>query len=346
VNESLVHGLAEYCSVRYFTGTGGSEDTLAFINKERSASSLVCIDSLYLIRKETELLVKIRHLNLPMLLLCHYLPSLDPFLSEEDRRAREEEEYRQLSRFEAVVCPSSFLAERIRRITGGSASVFHIPPGIRNISCRDQRHGTHYAEREHSGTVRLLTVSNWTPLKNLHFFLPIFETAEHKNLRWRIAGYTDTNKTYRQEMKRKIARSRKSCDITVLGSVDQDVLFHEYEQADILIHPSLIESYGLAAAEAIAQGRPVLAHRTGGIAEIVRHEVSGFLCSINNTAEWTAYLDRLCSSAELRRRMSEAALRSRQSLNAPEDAARQFYKAVLSVLSTHNHGERKAGSYH
>ena len=50
-----------------------------------------------------------------------------------------------------------------------------------------------------------------------------------------------------------------------------------YSACDVFVVPSRVESFGLTALEAMACGTPVVAFRTGGLAELVVHEKTGFL---------------------------------------------------------------------
>jgi L-malate glycosyltransferase len=52
--------------------------------------------------------------------------------------------------------------------------------------------------------------------------------------------------------------------------------------ADLFLLPSQLESFGLAALEAMACGSPVVASAVGGIPEVVEHGVTGFLCPYRN----------------------------------------------------------------
>jgi L-malate glycosyltransferase len=52
--------------------------------------------------------------------------------------------------------------------------------------------------------------------------------------------------------------------------------------ADLFLLPSQLESFGLAALEAMACGAPVVASAVGGIPEVVEHGVTGFLCPYRN----------------------------------------------------------------
>jgi len=50
-----------------------------------------------------------------------------------------------------------------------------------------------------------------------------------------------------------------------------------YSAADLFVMPSQIESFGLTALESMSCGTPVLAFRTGGIPDLVRHHETGWL---------------------------------------------------------------------
>jgi glycosyltransferase involved in cell wall biosynthesis len=51
-----------------------------------------------------------------------------------------------------------------------------------------------------------------------------------------------------------------------------------YDDADVFVAPCRQESFGIAALEARAAGVPVVAMRSGGVGEFVRHGVEGLLC--------------------------------------------------------------------
>ncbi len=52
--------------------------------------------------------------------------------------------------------------------------------------------------------------------------------------------------------------------------------------ADLFLLPSQLESFGLAALEAMSCGAPVVASNVGGLPEVVEHGVTGFLCPYRN----------------------------------------------------------------
>ena len=62
----------------------------------------------------------------------------------------------------------------------------------------------------------------------------------------------------------------------LLGALDADGVREQLAWADVLIHPSLTEAFGVAVAEAQAMGLPVVCSDAGGLPENIDHGVTGF----------------------------------------------------------------------
>jgi N-acetyl-alpha-D-glucosaminyl L-malate synthase BshA len=77
--------------------------------------------------------------------------------------------------------------------------------------------------------------------------------------------------------------------------------------SDLFLLPSALESFGLAALEAMASGVPVVASRTGGIPEVVVDGEHGFLCAVGDVDAMAEAAVRLLSDEALHARMAHAA---------------------------------------
>ncbi len=77
--------------------------------------------------------------------------------------------------------------------------------------------------------------------------------------------------------------------------------------ADLLLLPSEMEAFGLAALEAMACEVPVIASRTGGVPEVVEDGVTGFLLPCGDLAAMAEAAIRLLQDDALRREMGRRA---------------------------------------
>jgi glycosyltransferase involved in cell wall biosynthesis len=68
-----------------------------------------------------------------------------------------------------------------------------------------------------------------------------------------------------------------------LGYVSDDERMNlAYNAADVVALPTLAENHPLALLEALAAGTPAVAYNTGGVAEITRHEQTGYLAAFDD----------------------------------------------------------------
>jgi glycogen(starch) synthase len=84
--------------------------------------------------------------------------------------------------------------------------------------------------------------------------------------------------------------------------------------ADVLVLPSRYEELGSVLLEAMHAGLPIVATRTGGIPEVIRHGENGLLCEPGDPHGLAAAIDRVLSDGELARALSAEA----------ESAARRY----------------------
>jgi glycosyltransferase involved in cell wall biosynthesis len=103
--------------------------------------------------------------------------------------------------------------------------------------------------------------------------------------------------------------------------------------ADIVVIPSLKESFGLVALEAMASARPLVASSVGGLKEVVEQNRSGLLCNPGDPSALATEIDRVLNSTELAARLSREALarfRNHFSLSAMVTAWERCYAELLS----------------
>lgn len=101
----------------------------------------------------------------------------------------------------------------------------------------------------------------------------------------------------------------------------------------IAVLPSIYEPFGMAAAEALAAGKPVIASRIGGLREIVIDGVNGFLFTPGDHRELADKILRLLEDRDLRLRMAETARETAKRFK-PENIAKQYAEIYRSLLKT------------
>ncbi len=105
------------------------------------------------------------------------------------------------------------------------------------------------------------------------------------------------------------------------------------EACDVFVLPSRREGLGVAALEAMARGRPVVASAVGGLAETVVTEQTGLLVAPGDAAALAAALERLLADPALARRLGAAgAARVEQHFLAEQmvSAYETLYREILA----------------
>jgi len=141
--------------------------------------------------------------------------------------------------------------------------------------------------------VRVFFSGNLTRRKGAHW-LPSIARRLRKNVR---IFYTQGLRT----------RSGLPSDtgLQSVGSVPFEDMPNRYRQMDILLMPTVREGFGLAVAEAMACGLPVVASNCSAIPELIDDGMGGFLCPVGDADAFAEKINLLADSPQLRQEMGE-----------------------------------------
>jgi glycosyltransferase involved in cell wall biosynthesis len=122
-------------------------------------------------------------------------------------------------------------------------------------------------------------------------------------------------------------------DVRYLGHVTDDTkLAQLYAAADVMVVPSLQESFGKTLIEAMACGTPVVAFDSGGPADIVDHKRTGYLAhafSADDLAAGVAWCLEGQDRAVALGLAARARVESRYSIDRVAGSYRSLYRRIL-----------------
>lgn len=119
----------------------------------------------------------------------------------------------------------------------------------------------------------------------------------------------------------------------IVSEVDKHALLHN---ADILLLPSRIDSFGIVLLEAWAHGKPVIGADAGGIPGVVTDDVDGVLVPYGDVGALIRVIRRLSGNADLRRAMGNhghAQLETRFNWKHVSEHVLAIYTDLVAVAS-------------
>lgn len=187
---------------------------------------------------------------------------------------------------------------------------------------------------------KILFVGRLEPRKGIRFFIEsaLSLLSENHDLVFSIVGrdvpcqdneFLGYEKYFRKEF-----RSFPHWDqITFHGQVSEIELHRQYNDCDVFVVPSLFESFGLVAIEAMRHGKPVVGSACGGLLEIITEDLNGVFCEPGSTTSLAAAIKRVIYDPLLLKKLSSGAFESFQLNFRSEIMARSselLYRQVLT----------------
>ena len=190
------------------------------------------------------------------------------------------------------------------------------------------------AEWAPGGEPILMHLSNFRPVKRLTDVIEIFALVREKMPAKLvlIGDGPDRGAAEYIVRKKKLVR-----DVHFLGK--QDRVYRLLSQADLFLLPSDMESFGLAALEAMACEVPVVASNVGGVPEVIEHGVDGSLHEPRDVEVAARYAREILSRQDRGRSMGQTArinARKKYCANDVIPLYEEYYRQVIgTVAATH-----------
>jgi glycosyltransferase involved in cell wall biosynthesis len=179
----------------------------------------------------------------------------------------------------------------------------------------------------------LLNVANWLPNKGIVELLEAVANLPPDEVTLHLAGRTDLAPKYTDRVRRRIERSDLGNRVVVHGALDSHAIAELLGASDLFVFPSWMETYGTAAAEALAAGVPVVGWRTPHLCGLVDDQIEGLLVAPGCVAGLTAAIHQLSVDDAERSRLAEGARRRGQRLPTWHQTTTRFFDALSRLLA-------------
>ena len=179
-----------------------------------------------------------------------------------------------------------------------------------------------------NGEPIIMHLSNFRPVKRITDAVEIFAIVRAKMPAKLVLIGDGPDRGAAEYLVRK---KRLQKDVFFLGK--QNAVYEKLSSADLFLLPSQLESFGLAALEAMACEVPVVATNVGGIPEVVTHGVDGFLVEPGDVKAAGQYALDILSRADRGREMGHLARKNAKSRFCANDVIPQYERYYQRVLA-------------
>jgi L-malate glycosyltransferase len=179
-----------------------------------------------------------------------------------------------------------------------------------------------------NGEPIIMHLSNFRPVKRITDAVEIFAIVRAKMPAKLVLIGDGPDRGAAEYLVRK---KRLQKDVFFLGK--QNSVYEKLSSADLFLLPSQLESFGLAALEAMACEVPVVATNVGGIPEVVTHGVDGFLTDPGDVKAAGQYALDILSRADRGREMGHLARKNAKSRFCANDVIPQYERYYQRVLA-------------
>ena len=262
----------------------------------------------------------------PLLALVHHPLALESGLTAERAESLRRSEQAALASVRGVIVTSAATARLVISDYGVPPERVTIArPGSDRIPLAHNR-----VERRHDGVLRLLSIGTVVPRKGFDVLVAALATLTDLPWRLAIAGDLTRDRNAATQLEADIARHGLGERIAVLGVVSPQRLAALYAEADIFVLASHFEGYGMAYAEAVAHGLPVIGSNAGAIPDTVPQD-AGLLVAPGDISAFAQALRRVIEDNDLRQRLARAARAAAQQLPIWRESAETFARALETL---------------
>jgi glycosyltransferase involved in cell wall biosynthesis len=321
--------------------TSAARDQAARVLAQVPDGTPVLIDGLALGAMPSE--VEREAARLRLIALVHHPLAAETGIDLDTAVALEASERRALAAARLVVVTSRATAAALTRYGVGPDRIAVVVPGTDRAPL---------ARGSQGATLQLLCVAALIPRKGHEVLFR--SLAMMPDLEWRLtcAGSLTRDPSTAERLRARLRSEGLEDRVVLAGEVDTATLAGLYDGADVFVLPTLHEGYGMAVAEALARGLPVVGTATGAIADLLTCDVqpdagahagahasprdarlqldgvAGLLVPPGDHEALAAALALALGDAHVRDQLTHGARRVRDRLSSWEDASARLSEAL------------------
>lgn len=291
------------------------------------AGSLVLIDGLALgampdiVHAHKDRLCMVGLVHHPLAAETGLTPELAAHLFESERRA--------LDSMRHVVVTSQSTQRALAGYGVASDRIAVVEPGV-DLPADTQPQADERPDAA-STPVRMLCVATITPRKGHELLVQALSGLAHIDWSLICVGDTERSQDTARALRMQIETLKLQNRIVLTGELDEAALHRQFRSADLFVLATHFEGYGMAVAQALAHGLPIISTRTGAIEALVSSD-AGLLVEPGDGTALHDALSKILSDPSLRRRLAAGARAARSRL-ASWNAASQRLSGVLAGVA-------------
>ena len=253
--------------------------------------------------------------------LVHHPLALESGIDADRQRALFDSEQRALALARGVIVTSPSTARALAAYAVPASRIVVVEPGT---------DAAPLATGSGSAALALLCVATLTPRKGHALLLEALAALGDRAWTLHCAGSTTMDPACAAAVADAARRHGLQGRVVLHGELEGAALEALYAGADAFVLPSFHEGYGMALAEALARGLPVISTLAGAIPDTVPAE-AGALVPPGDMPALRAALQRLLDDAPWRAQAADGARVARERLPTWDDGAERLAGALLQI---------------
>ena len=259
----------------------------------------------------------------PLIALVHHPLAMESGLTAQQADSLRTTERAALAAVSGVIVTSAATARQL-------VSDYNVPADRITVA-RPGNDSVPMSQGSHDGTVHLLSIGAVVRRKGFDVLVAALATLADLPWRLTIAGDRGRDPKAAAQLDADIARFELGGKVTILGAVSAEHLAELYAGADMFVLASRFEGYGMAYAEAIAHGLPVIGTTAGAIPDTVPAG-AGVLVAPDDADALALALRRVIENHDERRRLAASARAAAGLLPSWKNSAKIFSRTLEAVI--------------